>query len=338
MEAAAEDPNAELRLRQVFIKPDETLARDQIRTLNVLRGQAKCDSLDATDKFRAIIVEVLNTPDVVTVQNKVQKTRQKKPTRAKKLLAPDDTSIKVDGGIAPKIATMPTGAETVSAVNTVNTVGPVIPKNITPDVAFAAVLKHIAEKAQLTVNISPAVLKLVSDDGYLRSVFEVNKKGDSYIRSRFGFESVCFLKLYDTTTSFERPKYGAMNFLNLPGGVTTARSYGAWHLVLNDSVRRRCTLAPGDTFGVSTIGVLDFCTHVLCYLSKGELRDLIKVALGIIPHGTKYEGGYREIQIHGEVRCDRDFASINVPKGDANIQIAEEFSAKYGIPLVIYDP
>lgn len=297
MEPAETDPNAELKLRQVFIKPDETLARDQIRTLNVLRGQAKCDSIDATDKFRAMVT----------------------------------SSLSEQGGKKKGAKNCNVEPENAQAVPQKNPLA-----NITPEVAYAAVLKYIAESAPITVNIHPSVLKLVSDDGYLRSVFEVNKKGDAYIQSRINFESVCFLKLYDSAVKFERPKYGALNFLNLPGGISSASVYGKWHLVLKDAVRRRCTLAPGDTFGVSTIGVLDFCTHVLCYLTGGEIRELVKIALGIIPHGTKYEGSYREIQIHGEVRCDRDFAALHVPKGD-DLKIAEEFSQKYNIPLVLYD-
>lgn len=156
------DPNAELKLRQVFIKPDETLARDQIRTLNVLRGQAKCDSIDATDKFRAVVASSLFEQKGKSVKKKGAKNCNVEPENAQAVLQKNPLA------------------------------------NITPDVAYAAVLKYIAESAPITVNISPAVLKLVSDDGYLRSVFEVNKKGDAYIQSRINFESVCFLKLYDS--------------------------------------------------------------------------------------------------------------------------------------------
>jgi hypothetical protein len=57
--------SADLKLRPVFIGRDETLNRDQIRTLNTLRGQAKCDSIDATEAVLARCVHQTLSRDEV---------------------------------------------------------------------------------------------------------------------------------------------------------------------------------------------------------------------------------------------------------------------------------
>lgn len=273
------DPNHETRMRQVFIKKEygpEILHRDQIRAINVMRGQSKCDSCDATPK------------------------------------------------LVKKIET---------ALTKIN--------NLTAH-PYELITKYIASSAPITINVAPHIVKILLDDHIYRSTFEVNApKGPQYLTARTAWESACFLGLYDGVKPYSRVKYGALNYLNCPQGVISARSYGAWHFTLKDTVRKRCTLATGDTGCSRTLGVLDFCDHVLVEFTECDLVSLTDIAAGTVAHADpkSYNNGYREIQIHGELSCERDIASLHIPANNDHRtkNIAVEFSEKYNIPIVYYD-
>lgn len=287
-EQSDQDPNRELKLRQVFIRRDDSLSRDCIRTLNVMRGQSKGSSIDATpvllEKIRAALAD-----------NKSYEVVEK-----------------LYGGVD-------------------------ILCTKTPEDIFSAIGKYIAESAPITINIRPDVIKLLTADGTIKSAFEVNTKGVAYIKWRRDKEAGCFLGLYSNgTLDVDRPKYGALNFLNTPGGIPSARSYGKWQLVPKKSVRTRCTLAGENTHSQSDIGVLDFPAHILLKLTTVELLQLALIANGIITSAEKYEGTYREVQIHGTLTCERDIAELHVEKNDPDRACADEFARKYGITLCEY--
>ena len=106
--------------------------------------------------------------------------------------------------------------------------------------------------------------------------------------------------------------------------------------MVKKSVRTRCTLAGENTHSQSDIGVLDFPAHILLKLTSAELLQLILVACGVIKHAEKYEGTYREVQIHGTLLCARDIEALHIPAADKERECAEEFSRKYNIPIVEY--
>lgn len=336
-----ESDQPDIIIRQVFIKREyesHILRRDQIRALNVMRGQSKCESILSTPAFLNKLTTTLELPPYKHVEPVVPTKLAKaaaKPTRGKKgkIVAAalpiniEKDVVNVDGDI---------NADLIQHI-------PLKPLT-TDDTAYVykEISKYIATRAPITVNINPHIIKILIDDCIYRSTFEVNaSKGASYLAVRTAWESQCFLGLYDGAINFDRCKYGALNYLNCPQGIPSARGYGRWHFTLNDALRKRCTLATGDTAGSRTLGVLDFCDHVLIDLQPNELRALADVATERVKFTlpTVY-CAYREIQIHGELNCGRDIASLHVPRGEvgtADFVIAEEFSHTYNIPIVLYD-
>lgn len=259
----------------VFIKPDESLHRSQIRTINVLRGRSRCDSLEAEPELRNRIAKLCD-------------------------LNPEETLVLV--------------------------------KN------------YIEHSAPCVIHVRPEHLPLLIKDGNYRNTFEVRTTQgrvaeDGYLKNRAKWESECFLGLYDDIRgkpidAYEKPKYGALNFLNNPTGVPSAAAYGKCYLKLKDSTRHRITVATGDTSGSRILGVLPYCCHVLKYLADNELTQLIDVASGAIKSGvTKLT--YREIQIHGSLVLARDVASLHVPKG-TDSAIVDQFSETFNVPAVYF--
>lgn len=273
------------KVKQVFIKPDESLQRDQIRTINVLRGRSKCDSIDASDKLLARVTDC------------IAGTSSKLP------------ALMVDSVL------------------------------LDPQTVLEATSDYIANIAPLVIHVKPDTIPILIGDGHYRSSFETNttqgkKTNSNYMKPRVGWESECFLGLYNSTTNFERPKYGALNFLNHATGVKSAIGYGSCYMTLKPHVRRRVTLATGDTSASRCLGVLDFCNHVLIALSDQELYYLIQIAVGLIESAPNDLPAftYREIQIHGELKLSRDIESLHA--GRDAYDVAEAFSRELDIPVV----
>lgn len=258
------------KLKNVFIRldpGDNSLHRDQIRVVNVLRGRSKCDSIDAEEKLLARLTK-LNCANTTNVE------------------------------------------KTLSAIN-----------------------KYISNDAPIVIHLSETTVKKLLDDTHYRSIFEIYSKGDTYLKSRIAWERECFLGLYDSVQSFERPKYGALNYLNSAAGVLAARSYGTWYMKLKPHVRKRITLATGDTSSSRTLGVLDFCNHVISELRDEELALLVQIVNNEIPNAEYPRGSiYREIQIHGTIDLSRDVESIHVPVGEIG-STAYKFEEKFGVPV-----
>jgi Protein of unknown function (DUF3626) len=212
------------------------------------------------------------------------------------------------------------------------------------DVAvFAAIAKYIAEVSPITINVAPNVIGLLAKDTHLRNSFEVSTKGAGYDTWRQEKEDKVFLGLYVDKNGINapaRPKYGALNYLNNPGGLPGAMMYGRWHLVLHDSARPRCTLAECNTSGGEELGVLDFCMHVLMKLTDGEFAELIAVATKVKPYSDKYQERYREVQIHGDVLLGRDIAALCIPAADvadSTYQHAVAFSQAHNVPIRTFE-
>jgi len=145
-----------------------------------------------------------------------------------------------------------------------------------------------------------------------------------------------FNKLYHSSTGFERVKYGVLNILNDPTGVKCCAQYGDSYLLLKN-VRLRTTFAPKDS-GYADVTKLAMCeayAHVLLEFDEQELKDLVSVANGhkffsgssVIPVGK-----YKEVQIHGELRFNRDVEAIVVNsrhKSDSRmLELISQFSTQ----------
>jgi hypothetical protein len=214
-------------------------------------------------------------------------------------------------------------------------------KGLDANTLYEALAEYIANRAPMVIHVHAKTIPILIEDGHYRSSFETNSTHGSasdatksgYMNARYAWESACFLKLYDKTTNFERPKYGALNFLNMCGGVPSAISYGSCYMVLSNELRKRITISTGDTSGSRCIGVLDFCNHVLLALSYVELIEAIKIAIGVIESSSHYCGGYREIQIHGEMLLSRDIAELHADETLSDDLIAQWIET-FKVPVV----
>jgi hypothetical protein len=134
--------------------------------------------------------------------------------------------------------------------------------------------------------------------------------------ARAQWESRIFYTRYDASPAVERVKYGCMNICSHPNGVRAAHGYGTSYFVLRDDrVRLRTSFASCDTAsGAVKIGMCEHAAHVLAEYSDVELREIADVATGRIPHGdTAKNTVYKEIQIAGLVRFDRDIERLVMP-------------------------
>lgn len=200
------------------------------------------------------------------------------------------------------------------------------------------VTAYVANEAPIVIHWKPASIAAFASDTHYRSLFEIDTSNGSNCKSaRSKHESDAFLNLYNGVTPFERPKYGALNVFGDPLGVRAAHGYGTCHFVLAPHVRKRCTINVGDTFGQKNLGTIDFCKHVLATLTNAEIKALVDAAVGApaqtvnIPTPT-----YREVQIHGELRFDTDFAQCVVDRAHDSDAI-RDFASANGIPVTVVD-
>lgn len=295
---------------QVFMKHEgdlqRALTREQMRTINVLRGRSRNDSDNAREKLSMRIVELM------TKGRSLKQLATKQP--------------------------------------------------VSGDTMVDTLADYISTSAPIVIHLTEQTLEILLTDTYYRSSFETGTThkgskvgssnnnlsylkyalgskftgGGSYQSNRESWESECFLGLYnDLKSDFERPKYGALNFLNAPSGVASAHGYGQLYLKLQPHVRKRITVSTGDTSSSRCLGVLDYCNHVLMYLSDTELSELIRIVTGEIEYSSHVCKIYREIQIHGEINLSLDVASLHIPE-TADYDLAVKFSQHFNIPVVVF--
>merc|ERR1719330_1358659 len=104
----------------------------------------------------------------------------------------------------------------------------------------------------------------------------------------------------------DRPKYGCLNLANDPMGVPNATQYGSSYLVLKTDLRWRCTFTSQDSSAANS----QLATSRQCakFLSEASDEELLK----IWKHDGQTIEEYREVQIHGPVRFNRDVAKLVV--------------------------
>ena len=163
-----------------------------------------------------------------------------------------------------------------------------------------------------------------SEEPRMKNLFEVGKGGGSTnttVRSRW--ESTLFNKLYDKSEPEERVKYGVFNLDDNPEGVTSAKSYGEVYFVFHEHVKKRATMVYGDSCGNANnlhIATPDYFENILHYLPDNVIESVMLKALGQEYAYQNYT--YVEIQIHGEVRLDRDVRQI-VIMGESDHRLRE---------------
>jgi hypothetical protein len=219
--------------------------------------------------------------------------------------------------------------------------------NFHPDKALA-VAEELAEREDASgFDVAVAregahVIDALLADGRYRNQFETGLTGGSASAYAGGhrdeWEREIFAGGYHDHELIpeERPKYGAMNALDLPLGA--ARFYGSSHLVLTDEARARTTFTPENSSRCSRaqVGTAADFQHVLAELPDEELPRVLDVALGRSRVGVNDSNHYIEAQVHGPVDFAKDVAEVVCDvrlKGTTYEAKLHEFAETYDVPL-----
>mmetsp|Transcript_28441 Transcript_28441/g.48324 ORF Transcript_28441/g.48324 Transcript_28441/m.48324 type:complete len:332 (-) Transcript_28441:140-1135(-) len=203
--------------------------------------------------------------------------------------------------------------------------------------------RYIRNEAPIIIHFNcDKVLDFFVKDTHYRNLFETSTSGGSRdFTARQQWENTIFKCAYKNAKPFERPKYGVLNFANDPCGVRTCYHYGDSFLLLRN-VRLRTTFAQKDTSSVRSVSDMATCEyymHVMAAFNDAEIKDALKIARGDRKYVRRSsQVGYREVQIHGEVRFDRDVSCVIVnarhKECDKTIKKLESFQARHGVPYV----
>jgi hypothetical protein len=136
------------------------------------------------------------------------------------------------------------------------------------------VLQWVSNSAPIIIHVNlERVLHHFVKDTHYRNVFEIGHSGgSSVLGSRVSWEDNIFNKIYHDSPPTERVKYGVLNIVGDPNGVSCCYSYGDSFLQLK-KVRLRTTFASMDTS--SSVVKLSCCEHygnVLHEYSDTELK------------------------------------------------------------------
>lgn len=201
-------------------------------------------------------------------------------------------------------------------------------------------LKYIRDRAPIIIHFScPKVINFFKEDTHYRNQFETNTSGGCLSHSaRTEWENRMFNGIYDSSPGFERVKYGVLNVVSDPEGVSACKGYGTSFMVLKD-VRLRTTFASADTSSSSVLlSTPQFYAHILNSFSDEELRNVVQVANGILPNGTSSSciSVYKEIQIHGEIELSRHVEAFFVPSDEFErySRDLQEVTQLHGIPII----
>lgn len=156
-------------------------------------------------------------------------------------------------------------------------------------------------------------------DLYLKNLFETGTgRGSTSLVSRRKWEHNIFdSKEYDSFEPHEKVKYGTLNLSRHRIGCEKARQYGKSYLILQDHVKLRTTLTPGDSdsMGVENVGTFEFPENVIADYSPTQHKFLSDPLLWSSETTIFDDRRYTEAQIHGELLFSRDVAKIMIDKG-----------------------
>ncbi|ARF10211.1 hypothetical protein Hokovirus_1_90 [Hokovirus HKV1] len=176
---------------------------------------------------------------------------------------------------------------------------------------------YIINDAPLITHLSFSTLQKVINEGILKNAFETTTKGTSYLTNRNNWEKNLFNDIYKDTNIVDRPKYGSINFLNNPSGVSSLIGYGDCYIKYKNSVKYRTTFIHDDTCKMDYhIATFSFCAHIFYYYLKSTkqiIYDLVNVANKRLEYSKLAIDPYIDAQIHGPVLIS-DIESIHIPK------------------------
>jgi hypothetical protein len=209
------------------------------------------------------------------------------------------------------------------------------------------VLRFIRNNAPMVIHVNLQLRQALLTDTHYRNQHETGFSCGSYSpSSRIAAETRMFgASAYDASTPpAERPRYGALDSLADQDGVASAMGYGDSYLLLkNETMRARATIAPQDSLGTCPpLGTCEHFCHILQHYTDPELNELIAVAVGEKKFAkSRSDYVYREIQYHGEIRLDRDIASLHVNARHAadasTMKLIEEFRKRYKVEIIMLE-
>jgi len=165
-------------------------------------------------------------------------------------------------------------------------------------------LWYIRDEAPITIHFHPTrILELLLKDTHFRNQFETRtSSGSTDLTARSGWEDNCFGRIYSNAKPLDRVKYGVLNIVRDPVGVTACAGYGDSFFILK-RIRLRTSFASSDTsYSEVKIASCEYYCHVLQQYSTPELQAVVDVAIGKKDStSSSCISTYKEIQIHGEV-------------------------------------
>jgi len=184
---------------------------------------------------------------------------------------------------------------------------------------LSEVLAYIKNEAPIIIHIDLAAkVELLQKDTHYRNQFETRStRGSNDLAKRKSWEDRLFPGVYNDAKPFDRVKYGVLNAVNDPRGIATvAKQYGQDYLVLR-GVRLRTTFSDKDSCNMGQLASCEWYAHVLGQYNDLELRAVAEVALGqrLFADSAVLEtaaGGYKEVQIHGELQLASHVESVVV--------------------------
>eukprot|EP00931_Biecheleriopsis_adriatica_P109396 TRINITY_DN8365_c0_g1_i1.p1 TRINITY_DN8365_c0_g1~~TRINITY_DN8365_c0_g1_i1.p1 ORF type:complete len:589 (+),score=125.51 TRINITY_DN8365_c0_g1_i1:143-1909(+) len=200
--------------------------------------------------------------------------------------------------------------------------------------ALRRVLAYIRDEAPIIIHIDLGKrLMALRKDSHYRNRFETNcTSGSADIEKRKAWENRLFSNIYENVQAFDRVKYGVLNAVNDPRGIATvAKQYGEDYLVLR-SVRLRTTFSDRDSCNQGQVASCEWYAHVLEKYSDIELRAVAEVALGdrLFVDSTVLDtadGGYKEVQIHGELQLSKHIEAVVIHPSRRNTKLGDEIKA-----------
>lgn len=208
---------------------------------------------------------------------------------------------------------------------------------------LAEVLRYVRDEAPIIIHIdlTTRIDKLKADAKY-RNLFETRlTSGCSDLAKRRSWEERLFKGIYKDSQPAERVKYGVLNAVNDPMGISSvAKQYGLDYLVLR-GVRLRATFSDRDSCNDGQLASCEWYAHVLELYNDLELLAVTEVALGhrLYADSSVLEtaaGGYKEVQIHGDIQFAEHIDAVVLHpsrRGNAKEKDIEAWCEQLGIRL-----
>lgn len=212
-----------------------------------------------------------------------------------------------------------------------------IPKQI--DDIYFNLTNFIMNYSRIIVHFPEQLLSTFLDEEKYKNLFEVgNSMGNNSTVTRKSWEAKIFKNYYDTSRDEDRVKYGSL----LINPKSTKHSiditnYGKCYFILNNEVKKRCTMTIGDSSQFNSASSLYTFKNIFQMLMSSKY--VFDYAKDCYEHYMQGEIGYVssyfeyiEVQIHGQLLFSRDIESIVLQDttSDELKKLAMRFAKKNG--------